>query len=622
MRLFLLIFLAPLFSLLELKAQSSGTDAALTLPKPYTLAPASYKGIKQTSQYLTMRDGTRIAVDVYFPKNLQAQTPLPVLLRQTRYWRRPQLRFPLNMFSNGLLGRTGKMIKTFIEQGYIIVNVDVRGSGASFGERHYPWSQDEIQDGYEILDWISQQTWCSGKIGSLGVSYDGTAAEFLASTQHPNLKAVVLMFSLFDTYTDNAFPGGVHHSWFTESWAEANARMDANRLPANYRKLKPIVKGVAKVKGEKQAAKLLRQAVQEHQDNSSVHLGALSIDFRDDQPHRQHLPPVDSFSPHRVVQQIAQSQVIVYSYTGWHDGGYQHAALKRHINLPPNRGHKTIIGPWEHGGQFNISPLAYKKSEFDHAAEILKFFDFHLKGIDNGLDQEAPIHLYNIGSETWQAFNHWPPQDYENTTFYLHAQGNLNQDPPTLPFIASYYENNDFGTGNLTRWKALNGKVQQPQTYQDWTERSQALLRFTTQELDADYDMTGHPLVQVQVAFGHCEGAIFAYLEDISPDGKIYPVTEGRLKASHRKTNPEKAPYQMAVPVHSFSRTDENQTPENTFIELEFDLLPMSYTFKKGHRLALSFSGGDRDHFEVLNPQGYQIELRQGSKLILPLKKL
>ena|SRR5215469_2784802 len=67
--------------------------------------------------------------------------------------------------------------KLFLAQGYAWLDVDVRGTGASFGHRAYPWSPDEIRDGAEVIDWIVRQPWSNGKVGAIGTSYDGGAAD-------------------------------------------------------------------------------------------------------------------------------------------------------------------------------------------------------------------------------------------------------------------------------------------------------------------------------------------------------------------------------------------------------------------------------------------------------------
>lgn len=587
--------------------KNQGTDFARMTLRPYDKEKnAIYKGMKLHSFYLRMRDSTKLAVDLYLPKGLKKDLKIPAILHQTRYWRRPQVKFPFNIFTNGLIGRTADMIKVFISNGYAIVNVDARGSGASFGKREHPWTEEEIKDGAEILDWIVSQPWSNGKVGSMGVSYGGTTAEFLATNKHSALKAVVLMFSLFDIYEDNAFPGGIHNVWFTRGWGEANSKMDNNKLPANAEKYKWLIKGVAPVKKQK---KTLKEAIASHYENKNVHDGALTIDYRDEIPSKGACRSVDDFSPHSYVDILEESGVAVYSYSGWHDGAYQHAAIKRHINLS-NPQNKLILGPWEHGGAFNTSPFSRSFAAFDHAAELLKFFDFHLKGIENGLYDEPQIHYFTVGAEKWQGAKNWPPS-YTPHRLFLNQKNGLSLQEAKESGNYSYIEDNSFGSGISNRWTAVNGKVKNPYTYADWQSRSDNLLHFKSSKLDDKLEISGHPNVTVFTSMNKCDGAIFVYLEEEDSLGNIYHVTEGQLKASHRKLS-DFGYYCETVPQRKHSYKDEEPFEDAEILELKFDLLPVSWEFKKGSKIRISISGGDKDLFEIINPEGYELKIHFG----------
>lgn len=603
------------------------TDTAATYagaPAPYAPEP-THKGIEKRSLYLPMRDGVLLAIDVYLPRSRKKGEKMPTLVHQTRYWRAPKLRFPFSVFSNGLLGRTGKMVQRFVEQGYVIVNVDVRGSGASLGVQAHPWTADEVRDGAEIIDWIIRQEWSDGKVGSLGVSYSGTAAEFLATNRHPNLKAIAIMFALFDVYEDNAFPGGLHNAWFTNSWGEANEAMDANELPENYRKLKALVKGVSlvKTKGRK---KILREALCDHTANQNVHDGALTVDCRDDIPSSGSVPSINSFSPHNYVGLLDSTGVAVYSYSGWHDGAYQHAAIKRHNNLPTNPHNRLILGPWEHGGAYNISPFARANAGFDHSGELLKFFDFHLKGISTGIDKEQAAHYFTMGAERWQSNATFPPDYVRPDTMYLHAGGSLAKNAQTQTQIDTLKVDHRFGSGDQTRWKAVNGKIKSPFTYSDWTVRSAALPHFLAAPFPTAVEMTGHPIIELELSASAADGSIIVYLEDVAPDGTVYHVTEGVLRLSHHSENQNMRIYADATPNRTHLRQDHSPLKGEEFVRIRLDLLPVSYLFQAGHSLRISLTGSDKDHFELLNPEGYQLFLRHSSasacRLILPMRKL
>jgi putative CocE/NonD family hydrolase len=580
---------------------------------------AMYKGLVMKTYYLTMRDSTRLAVDLYLPKGLKEGDKIPCIVHQTRYWRRPDVKFPFNIFTNGLIGRTADMIKVFLSNGYAIVNVDVRGSGASFGTHPHPWTVDEVADGGEILDWACKQPWSNGKAGSMGVSYGGTTAEFLATNKHPALKAVVLMFSLFDIYEDNAFPGGVHNSWFTKGWGEANTLMDANKLPANFERYKWLIKGVAPVKNQR---KTLKAAVASHIDNKNVHEMAIEVDYRDEIPRVGARKSVDDFSPHNFVNRLDSSAVAVYSYSGWHDGAYQHAAIKRHINLS-NPLNKMILGPWEHGGAFNTSPYTRSKTGFDHAGELLKFFDYHVKGIKNGLYNEPRVHFFTVGAEKWQGADNWPPKS-SNKNFYF-TNNTLSENLDTNSSFNIHKVDNSFGSGEFNRWTAVNGKILNPYTYFNWKESTKSLLHYSSEKLENAMEISGHPSVSIHCSMNTCDGALFVYLEEEDENGNVFHVTEGQLKATHRKLS-EEAYYREVVQQRRHSYKDEEIVVPNQIFEMKFDLLPISWKFKKGSKIRLSITGADKDIFEIINPDGYEIKIFDGknhpSVLHLPISKI
>ncbi len=589
-----ILLFSPLLLLAQDKQQA--TDVIKDLPSPYNYQQnEQYKGVEKSTFYLPMRDGNELAIDMWLPKGLKPDTKIPAIVHQTRYWRAPQLRFPFNLFSNGLLGREGKMIEKLIKNGYAFINVDARGSGASPGYRPHPWTADEIKDGAEIVDWIISQNWSNGKVGTAGVSYSGTTAEFLLVNKHPSVKAAVLMFSLFDVYDDNAFPGGVHHQYFTYNWGQANHKLDNNQLPTDKFLAKLMVKGVAPVKG---ARKKLKKAVRSHKDNLNVHDGAKSVTFRDDPPSSGVIETMDVFSPHKYVEEVNASGAAVYCYSGWFDGPYPHAAIKRYMNLN-NPNNKLILGPWGHGGKWNISPHAPGEAGFDALNELLKFFDFHLKGIDTGIQEDAPVHYFTMGAEKWQAASDWPPISNPQNFYFSDHNSLVNTNPNIAEAFDSYKTDTTTGTGYYSRWKALLGMLETPTPYDDRAERDQELLCYTSSPLTEDLEVSGHPIVTLHLSSSATDGSFIVYLEDVAPDGKVHYITEGVLRALHRKTcEPSAAPYKDAVPYRTYKQCDAHPLTPGEVAELTFDLLPTSYQFKKGHSVRIAIACADKDHFK------------------------
>jgi len=575
----------------------AGTDASLTHPAPYHQAvdPEDDRVVRRTSQYLTMRDGIQIAIDVYLPEDWDQRTRLPTMLHQTRYWRAIEYRWPLSMLKEPLpRGLTGTYAKRFLANGYAWVDMDVRGSGASFGTRQTSHSREEIQDGAQVVDWIIQQPWSDGTVGAMGISYSGASAELLLINQHPAVRAVAPMFSGFDLYSEIAFPGGIHLSWFTDTWQQITHHLDVNRLPGAGWLASAFVKGVLPVDQDNDHT-LLAQAVLQHTANWNPHREAQSIQFRDDRPVSGFVPTIDSLSPFPFVETINRSRAAVYSYTGWFDGAYQHAAIRRHLTLS-NPKNKLIIGPWDHGGRRNISPSGVGPSTFDHSGELLKFFDAHLKKIKNGLEEEAPIHYYTMVAERWNQSWNWPPET-TSVPFYFDQDHRLTITPPSHRTGQDVYQvDPTAGTGEQTRWHSLVGRpIIAP--YPDRAQKDQQLLAYTSLPLQADIEVTGHPIIHLFLSTDTEDATLFVYLEDLDKSGKVSYVTEGMLRAIHYPLSQDTPPYRDPVPYRTYKRRDSKSLIPRDPTPIIFDLLPTSYLFKKGHRIRIAISGSDRDYF-------------------------
>ena len=462
------------------------SDKNTTIPKPY-LKKISSKSFKKVSFYLNMRDGIRLAVDVFLPAEL-GQKKIPAILHQTRYWRKMSFISPLNILFKSLNIRTIDKIRTyFVQRDYAWVNVDVRGTGASFGYWKHPWWEDEVKDGAEVVDWIIQQSWSNQAVGTTGISYGGTSAEFLLVNHHPNVKACITKFSLFDVYDDIVFPGGTYLKWFVENWEILNAQLDQNQIPKESSLLRHLIRGVSPVN----QSNLVQEATKDHQQNTNIAAEARDLTFRDDSSPNIG-KKMDSFSPHYFLNQINESHVPVYSWSGWLDGTYQHAAIKRFLSLThPNK--KLILGPWDHGGKFNID--AEEASSFDRPGEMMKFFDFYLKGEDNGLLSEKPVHYYTMQEGKWKAADTWPPEEAQQNPVYLSDNQFLifQQKQSSENSFTEYQTEHNFGSGKYSRYTALTGLVKTPRLYRNWTKTSASLLHFNSKTLDEDMEITGHP---------------------------------------------------------------------------------------------------------------------------------
>ncbi|GAB4337903.1 MAG: CocE/NonD family hydrolase [Candidatus Abyssubacteria bacterium] len=565
----------------------------------YEGAAPKYSGMSTQSLYVTMRDGVKIAVDVVLPKNLPEDAKIPAVMKMTCYWRAVDYRPPLSWFR-----RSGEFERVFTGHGYALVLVDVRGTGASFGARPYPLSREEVLDGSDLADWIIAQPWSNGKVGSIGTSYSGTTAELLAVNNHPAVKAVIPRFADHDLYFDIAYPGGILFDWMMKNWGHYTHLLDNNIVPSEAGLMgRLFVRGVKPVNGDT-ARRLLRQAVAEHADNGDVYELVTSATFRDDANALSGVT-LDDLSTHTFRKDIERSNVGVFSWGGWMDETMADAAIRRFMTY--SNPQRTVIGPWSHGGEHHASPYLSTDTPTDPSMErqwleCVKFFDYFLKDIDNGVMDEKVLFYYTMGEERWKTTTVWPPKGSVTQRWYLSAGNTLSSEPPSERSGADRYTVDfEATTGATNRWHTqMGGDV----SYPDRAEQDRRLLTYTSEPLAEDTEITGHPVVTLYVASTHTDGAFFVYLEDVDENGRVTYVTEGQLRALHRKVSTDEPPYAMLVPYHSFKREDGAPLVPGETAELTFGMHPTSVLIRKGHRIRIAIAGHDKDTFARIPAEG------------------
>lgn len=166
-----------------------------------------YKRVSAQSRYLTMSDGVAIAVDVMRPLGVAADARLPTILFFARYWRSFALR-GLEPTKRALIGPRQPLPDFLLGNGYAVVVVDTRGSGASGGFTPYPFNRRELEDYAEVVDWVIAQPWSNGKVGATGISYEGIAAELLCAMHPQATKVVIPQQADIDQYGECLLPGG------------------------------------------------------------------------------------------------------------------------------------------------------------------------------------------------------------------------------------------------------------------------------------------------------------------------------------------------------------------------------------------------------------------------------
>ncbi|MBN2302841.1 MAG: CocE/NonD family hydrolase [Anaerolineae bacterium] len=543
-----------------------------------------YDGYVRLSQYIEMRDGTRIAADIFRPtlNGEIVNDPVPVIFTQHRYQR-------AKLHEDGtiqtLLDDVPELAR-LIRHGYVIVATDVRGGGASFGVRYGEFTREEAYDAYDLTEWFAAQPWCNGNVGMFGISYLGITQYMAASTQPPHLKAIFPQMAMFDIYSF-AYPGGVFNEQFVLEWGRNTLALD-KLIPAA-----PV--------DDDPGGELRNAAMREHAGNWNIYPMVQGAPYRDSLAGPENGPVYVERSPSTYVDAINDSGVAVYHLGGWYDL-YPRAALTWFNNLTVPQ--KIVMTPWSHDGV----------GGFDLLAEHLRWFDYWLKGIDNGIMDEPPI-VYDVmtgpGQYDWRTADEWPLPETQYTPFYLQAgpsgsaesvnDGGLSLDTPSGDTDQENYDaytvDYTTTTGEGNRWD--NGRGVRFHNYPAMADLDEKALTYTSAPLDADTQITGHPVVHLWVSSSADDGDFFVYLEEVAPSGYSRYITEGTLRASHRALHD--APYNyVGLPYHRSFEADLVPLPsDGTPVELVFDLQPTSNVFDAGHRIRITITGADDENFQT-----------------------
>jgi putative CocE/NonD family hydrolase len=557
----------------------------------------TFSGLRKESYYLTMRDGIKIAVEVLLPENFSPEDKFPAILLQTRYWRDYDFRIPFKwIMKDYSFGYSKQLYKIGVERGFVFVKVDVRGTGASFGTRPWPWSANEVKDGREITDWIINQPWSDGNVVSMGVSYLGTAAEYLASLKHSNgcLKGVLPMSNQWDSYLEVGLPGGIYNHYFMTDWGELDKGLDQNKSKSFltlHPKLYFLAKGVKPVESDK-GKKLLKEAVKEHEKNIYVHEVQLEVDYRD---------TIDAVSVFTQKKKIERYNVPFCVWGGWLDAAVSDHIIKRFMTY--SNPMRAIIGDWDHEIIRKTNPYFYKKYQLsiDDSVKQNARLDFFELCINQKFDEKV-LYYYTMGEEKWKRTEIWPPAGHRLERWYFSDYNELSQIKPQNEVGENSYKV-DFevttGTGN--RWHVhYDQKLKMPNR----AKIDKKLLTLTSNPLENDMEITGHAIITLYMTSTHDDGAVFAYLEDVNEKGKVTYITEGQLRLIHRKISTEEPPYKLTIPYHSFRKKDAQPVIPGEIMEISFGFLPTSVLIRKGHRIRVAIAGADKDTFNRYPEEG------------------
>jgi len=581
----------------------------LFLAPGHTQTEQGYEVVATKNIMMPMRDGVKLATDIYRPGRNGAPVDgkFPVIMERTPYNK-----------DGGGPGLAGY----FVPRGYVVVMQDVRARYKSEG--HWRPIKDDPNDGADTTKWIGAQPWCDGGIGTVGTSYAGATQHALAIGNAPFVKTMIPVdaMSNFGRY-------GVRHNgafelrWFNWVFTMGNAAGTQNAGPAALRAASDPAAAPALVD--------IGTRVREYVRGLPLRPGTTPLKFAPDYEswliEAMSHGDYDSFWKDHgssVVDHLAEYKDIpVYHVTGWYDSWGTQVANLNFVELRKTKKslQRLIIGPWTHGGQarsFAGEAQFTPDAALDFNGWRQRWLDHWLKGIDNGVEREAPVRIYVMGGGDahktpdgrifvgghWREEQEWPLARTATTPYYLHAGGTLSPEKPAgndPPTTYDFDPRNPVPTigGNVSSQGTLmfQGAADQRCRPDFWLcsdskplSTRNDILVFQTGALERDLEVTGRLIVKLWAASDGSDTDFTAKLIDVYPPNAEFPsgidlnVADSIVRARYR-SGPGKA--ELLKPGEPY--------------EFTIEMYPTSLVFQRGHRIRLDISSSNFPRFDV-NP--------------------
>ena len=522
----------------------SSQSNLMSLPKEHGM-------IVEKDVQIPLRDGGYVYADIFRPDDMSEKFPAIAnitVYNKDKLWVPPE---DLEEEANPYMNWEAANPLWWVPRGYVCVRIDSRGTGKSPG-RCEPSSYQESLDFYDCIEWLAKQEWCSGNVGTLGISYHAACQWRLANLNPPSLKAIIPWEGRADQYRDQAYHGGIFSMGFLGNWI--NQHM-ARHLLGRTRHYNP----------DSFTPDMLWQYLSHDLDSEWWRMCSAKWD---------------------------QIKVPVYSVGNWGGWGL-HLRGNTEAYLCAQSQHKKLrIHTGDH-----FRPFHSNEGKVDQ----LRFFDYWLKGIQNGIMDEPPIKLEirTGGSKKPYAFrfeNEWPLARTQWTKMYFsiererkpeetHTEGRLVVEQVTSSHQISYRGSNPnkagIGSGSSAPGIGRSG------------------VSFVTDPMEHDTEITGPLMANLWVSSTAEDMDVMVTLRNIDPQGnEVFemgqqgqPVvlTKGWLRASHRKLDLEKT-----LPYRPYHAHNERQwlTPGEP-VECQIEIIPTCIVLKKGHQLRVDIHAQD-----------------------------
>ena len=539
-----------------------------TQPSP---SPASHKIRMLYDQRCPTRDGVELSTDVYIPVE---GGPFPAVLIRTPYD---------NIWDDDVQNRA--RLVELAQRGYAAVSQDVRGRFDSDGD-WYPFIH-EANDGHDAIEWIAEQPWCNGKVATFGTSYRGLTQVQAAQGGSSHLLAAVPRVAYSNLYHNWVYTGGALQLAFGLSWAIAVHRRS---MQWHYLWLPD----------EMHLATIYWHLPLQNADERA----GRTIDYWKDWITH---PSYDDYwrSMRPVDEHYSETDVPSYQMAGWYDAFLQGnlnnfmGMTKEAKSENARRHQKIIVGPWIHSLGVGGTERITGDIDFGHNIlndlfeEQVRWFDYWLKGIDNGILDEPKVKLFVMGVNRWREADEWPLPETQYTPYYLQSggkanslfgDGTLSTTPPEGETPDEYVydpEHPVMTIGGSTCCDEEHNTVRLGPRDQRPNEYRPDVLVYQTPPLDRDIEVTGPVKVVLYASSSARDTDFTAKLVDVYPGSYAMNVAQGIQRARYRD-----------------SWENPSLLEPGKVYEFTIDMWSTSNCFQKGHRILVEISSSNFPQFD------------------------
>lgn len=497
---------------------------------------------------IPMRDGTKLAANIFRPK---AAGRFPVILMRTPYGK------PDEKWGDA---------KRYIPAGYAMVVQDCRGRGKSAGTWD-PFRYD-VEDGFDTQEWVGQQPWCNGEIGTAGGSYVGWTQWSSAPNSSRHLKAMVPVVPFGNAY-DLAYVGGAFQLALLMGWGAGvgGVALKPDSLPEVYRHL-PL--------------------------NTFGQQFEKKVSYLEDWIRH---PDYDDYWKQRGMDyRYADVTVPALNIGGWYDifskttielvNQVRASSRDRSVR----RNEFVVMGPWTHGvGTRKVGELDFGADAALNLGDLqFRWFEYWLKGRETGVQDWPALYLFVMGENRWRGEDEWPLKRTQFASYYLHSEGHANtakgdgvlstttpgEEKPDLYTYDPKDPVPSVGGNNLV------GATAGPFDQVDVESRKDVLV-YSTAPLERDTEITGPVKLVLWASTDARDTDFTAKLIDVDAEGKAYNLCDGIIRARYRHGHDKPALLAPGQPDM-----------------FEIDLWVTSNLFRWGHRIRLEVSSSNFPRFD------------------------